>query len=132
MDIRVGDIQEMHIDISGASLDKAKRVSVVGVNGDLKLMWPPEDVKLWWYTEDGPQGKIGDGGVKFKLDEDKAWALTAGIPLDITVKVNYMEDSDGDGKYAEGDPVADMYTHTIGSVRYNVLPSPFKRGDVDE
>ena len=136
MDIRVGDMQWIELNINGANLDKTTRVSVRGVNGDLELYWDYTEVSVSYYSVDTKDHKKGDGKLFFKLDEDKAWALTPGVPLELTVKVNYMQDTDGDGKCADtqefADAVANMLTLTTASYRCNVLPSPFKRGDVNE
>ena len=130
VEIRVGDIQRIDIEIRNINVNDVQKVAIAGVNNNnYKFRIPPENVLIGVYTdEDDPTKKYLLAG--FLVDKNIAWSLEAGT-LELQVKINFMPDLNGDGIYEDG-LVNNVGTSTTSTVTINVLPTMFERGDVDE
>ena len=127
MDIRVGDIQYLQIELEGADFKKVTRIKVKAINNNLELDFDnTRDIRKFSYD---PENTEYDG-IEVLIDKDKAWALTPGKLL-IQIKLNYMGE-DSDGKNADMHDVDNICTYTTAEVEFNVLPTLFKEGDVNE
>ena len=130
IEIRVGDIQRIDIEIHNINVDTVQRVGIAGTNNNkYKFVIPPKNVLInTWHEEDDPTQMYMTAG--FLVDKNIAWSLESGT-LELQVKINFMPDTNGDGIYEDG-LVDNVGTSTTSTVTINVLPTMFERGDVDE
>ena len=126
MGLHRGDICRIAIDLEGAKLDKAQKISARVRNGSNEFYF--ENVEFWFLSE---SEKAGDGGINILIDENISWKLKENTALSIQIKINYMHDKNNDGVYA--DDIDSTYgTRTIDCGSIMVLPTEFVAGDVKE
>ena len=130
VEIRVGDIQRIDIEIHNINVDAVQKVGIAGINNNnYKFRIPTKNVLInTWHEEDDPTKMYMTAG--FLVDKNIAWSLEPGT-LELQVKINFMPDINGDGIYEDG-LVDSIGTSTTSTVTINILPTLFERGDVDE
>ena len=130
VEIRVGDIQRIDIEIRNINVNDVQKVAIAGINNNnYKFRIPTKNVLInTWHEEDDPTKMYMTAG--FLVDKNIAWSLEPGT-LELQVKINFMPDINGDGIYEDG-LVYSIGTSTTSTVTINILPTLFERGDVDE